>query len=188
MNAHACVEHQAVQYNTEIDRCWFLNETYNERLVCMNGTGVEWVSNREAPASSTCKADAPNISYGYDPQQCLTDMQTVALAATRGQLTESHGQGPPGDVVSRTFTIGCFLVAAGNYSYFSHASWLKSGAWSLAGTQWWPEYDHPLGEPIDPPLAPASQGSPWKFSRRFSSGTSVTVDLEAQRAQISWGI
>jgi hypothetical protein len=83
--------------------------------------------------------------------------------------------------------MGCFLIAAGKYSYFSHASWLKSEAWSLAGTEWWPEYDMALGEPVDPPLMPASSGVKGQFSRRFSSGTIVSVDLNAQRAHITWG-
>jgi len=179
---------QAVQYNTQIRLCWLLNETINKRLYCMNGTGVEWVANRAAPGVPTCSPTAaPNMSYGYDAAQCLEDMQTVAAAATRGQLTENHGQGPPGDIVSRTFTIGCFLVSAGNLSYFSHASWLKGGAWSLEGTEWWPEYDYPLGEPVDPPLMPTpGSTSGRQFSRRFGSGTAVTLDLDAQRAHIAW--
>ena len=116
-------------------------------------------------------------------------MHTVAAAAARGQLTESHGQGPIDDAVQRQFTMACFLVAAGNYSFFSFAGWAHGQAWSLAGTRWWPEYDNPLGEPIDPPMMPAAGSAPanMRYARRFASGTAVALDLRAHTASIAWG-
>jgi hypothetical protein len=185
-SAHGC---EAIQYNSQISKCWLLNATYNDRFVCMNGTGVEWVANRVASGVTSCSSGEPdpnNSSIGYDPVQCQEDMQTVVEASKRGQLTESHGQGPPGDPISRQFTMACFLVAAGHHSYFSHASWLKSGAWSLAGTEWWPEYDHPLGEPLDPPMMPTPSGEAGQFKRRFASGTVVSLDLPGHSAHIKW--
>ena len=69
--------------------------------------------------------------------------------------------------------------------YFSYAGWEKSQAWSLAGTKWWPEYDKPLGSPIDPPMM-TIDGNDYKFSRRFSSGTKVDLDLQNHSASIMW--
>jgi hypothetical protein len=52
----------------------------------------------------------------------------VQARARASQLTESHGQGLPGDEKQRGFTIACFLVAMGKYSYFSHARsvWIRT--------------------------------------------------------------
>jgi hypothetical protein len=102
-------------------------------------------------------------------------------------MTESHGQGPLTDLLQRQFTMACFLVAAGNFSYYSYASWTKNAAWSLAGTRWWPEYDLPLGQPLDPPMMAAGDGNPMSYTRRFESGTAVKVDLVAHTATINWG-
>ena len=44
--------------------------------------------------------------------------------------------------------LAVFLIAAGNYSYFSYSS-----GWELADFPWMPEYDLPLGEPLTPATA-----------------------------------
>lgn len=116
----------------------------------------------------------------FDKDQCLNDILAVQQAAARGQLTQSHGQGPIDDATQREFTMACFLVAAGNMSYFSHADW--ASAWSLTGTRWWPEYDLPLGMP----MGPADRHGHWTFKRTFSSGTKVVLDLEQHTASITW--
>ena len=64
---------EAIQYNTQISKCWLLNATYNDHFVCMNGTGVEWVANRVASGVTGCSSGEPdpnNSSYGYDPVSC----------------------------------------------------------------------------------------------------------------------
>lgn len=191
---------QSVLYNTQIDTCWLYNQRYDAetfRCIQCNGNvtsgtccGDEWIANKVAPGLPPCCNTTSNTEPGgpeWDPDQCLADMHAVAEYATRGQLTESHGQGPFESKTQREFTIACFLIAAGNYSYFSYASWDAGGvhgAWNLGGTKWWPEYDMPLGAPLDPPMM--SAGAAGKFSRRFASGTAVELDLEAHAASISW--
>eukprot|EP01065_Artemidia_motanka_P037459 TRINITY_DN4602_c0_g1_i1.p2 TRINITY_DN4602_c0_g1~~TRINITY_DN4602_c0_g1_i1.p2 ORF type:complete len:278 (+),score=98.65 TRINITY_DN4602_c0_g1_i1:370-1203(+) len=115
----------------------------------------------------------------YDASQCLADIQAVQATAERGQMSQSHSIGPVDDSVTRHFTMACFLVAAGNYSYFAHADWHQS--WTLDGLRWWPELDYPLGAP----LAKANRTG-WVFSREFESGTTVRVDVKERSAQIAW--
>jgi hypothetical protein len=187
----------AVLYNTEIHKCIHLPKPYTDQFICKNGLGVEWLANKASPGSKACGGSTappappwlPNATELWNASQCEMDMQTVVAASARSQLTESHGQGPLSDATQREFTMACFLIAHGNYSYFSYASWAHGGAWSLAGTRWWPEYDYPLGKAVDPPMMPApsdSDGSNMRYRRRFESGTTVELDLVAHTAKISW--
>ena len=78
-----------------------------------------------------------------------------------------------------------FLIGAGRLSYFSYADW-QHDCWTLAGLRWWPEFDHPLGEPTSPPNTRVP-GKRWKYWRNFSSGTTVYVDVATHIAEIRWG-
>ena len=76
------------------------------------------------PSDTFCSNYKPakgNATPGelFDKEQCAADIKMVQRAAVRGQLTESHGQGAMNDLVQRQYTMACFLVAAGNMSYFS---------------------------------------------------------------------
>ena len=171
--------------------CLLHNTSYNANFECIdesNGRGCEWVSNRRAVGMKPCPSP-PAPPPAWDPAGCLADMQTVVATAERGQLSENHGQGPMGDAAARHFTMSAFLVASGNYSYFSHAGWEMSEAWSLAGTEWFKEYDEPLGPPLDPPMqaAPGSKPDELRFRRRFASGTVADVDLLKHTAKLTWG-
>ena len=166
-------------------------KAYTEvKYTCKNGTGVEWLSNKVVRGSTTCtyKPPPPPEPNGteWNATACREDMHTVVASASRQQMTESHGQGPLEDATQREFTMACFLVAAGNYSYFSYAGWERSEAWSLAGTKWWSEYDEQLGLPLNPPMMPSSKGGEMQYTRRFASGTAVELDLVAHTAQITW--
>ena len=189
---------QAVLFNTQAKFCRLYSETYNANFVCMNGRNGthqadEWLANKAAPGvGSKCPVVHPRWNTTvWNASQCREEMSTVAEAAARGQLTESHGMGPidsktpiADQMAAREFTIATFLVAAGNFSYFSYASWIE--AWTLAGTRWWSEYDRPLGHPLDPPMTLVGPASDMKYRRRFSSGTVVTVDLPARTATVNW--
>ena len=194
---------ESVLFNSQALFCILMNRSYNANFICMNGfnntkMAVEWLSNK---AGSGENSRCPNPSGRWNDttlwnaSQCRVDMETVVAAAARRQLTESHGQGPidPKSSVSdqeaaREFALAAFLVAAGNFSYFSYAGWAHGQAWSLSGTRWWPEYDRPLGAPIDPPMHPVSGvlESSMQYMRRFSSGTWGEVDLVAHTGKIHW--
>jgi hypothetical protein len=187
----------AVLYNTQIKKCVQLPQPYTTKFTCMNNSGVEWLANKQDAASPSCTYNphphplpppTPNASSLWNASQCRMDMEAVVAAAARRQLTQSHGQGPIDDTVQRQFTMACFLIAAGNFSYFSYAGWERGQAWSLKGTRWWPEYDLPLGLPLDPPMMPAGSGhmGDMQYTRRFGSGTAVELDLAAHTASISW--
>eukprot|EP00040_Diaphanoeca_grandis_P024380 m.133890 g.133890 ORF g.133890 m.133890 type:complete len:393 (+) comp29705_c0_seq3:210-1388(+) len=132
-----------------------------------------------SPVSVWSKADA---------QDCADSIATIANMSARGQLTQSHAMGPfrgPLSAPQREFTIAAFLIGAGDLSFFTYADW-SNFCWELAGTEWWPEYDYPLGTPTTPPntLLP---GHRWKYTRNFSSGTNVYVDVATHEASITWG-
>ena len=199
----ACCEDRrckSVLFNTQAKFCVLFSQTYNSNFVCMNGhngthEAVEWLANKAAPGEgAACPVLHPRWNQTtWNASQCEQDMLTVTQAAARGQLTESHGQGPidsdtplPEQTAAREFTIAAFLVAAGNFSYFSYAGWAHGQAWSLSGTRWWSEYDRPLGQPLDPPMTLAGPVGSMKYRRRFSSGTTVTVDLKAHTGSIQW--
>merc|ERR1712187_1070471 len=147
----------------------------------VNVTQDYTVANAVMPTDEFCSNYAPKSSTSptYDKQKCLEEILYVQQAAQRGQLTQSHAMGPPEDDQQREFVMACFLVAAGNLSYFAYADW--SHGWSLQGYQWWPEYDYNLGNPLGD-----AKRNGWRFTRSFSSGTSVAVDVEAHTANIQW--
>ena len=122
-----------------------------------------------------------------DAQDCAQEIATIANMSARGQLSQSHAMGPfdgKHAAAAREFTMAAFLVGAGNLSFFSYANWAES-CWELPGTRWWPEYDRMLGHPTSPPNR-RLPGKRWKYTRNFSSGTTVYVDLATRAAEIKW--
>ena len=61
---------------------------------------------------------------------------------------------------------------------------LSHQSWSLDGTKWWPEYDYALGEPLGE-AAVSADG--WTYTRRFASGTNVTVNVQTHEYTLQWG-
>ena len=161
------------------------------------------VMTSDAFCSTYCNAPSCNKSTTTPAERwnnasrddCVTSMETIANMSARGQISQSHAMGPtddrPADAAKqREFTAGCFLIAAGNLSYFSYADW-ASGSWSIGGTRWWEEYDRQLGAPTSPPMTRAisainAADTDFTFVRSFASGTTVRVDVAAHRATIAW--
>jgi len=136
-----------------------------------------------------CNASAtPGDHWGAsDAVSCAASIATIANMSGRGQLTQSHAMGPfsgPAAAQAREFVMAAFLVGAGNLSYFSYANWITD-CWSIKGTAWWPEYDRRLGRATSPPNT-RLPGEKWKYTRTFSSGTTVYVDLMTRVAVIEW--
>ncbi|WHT23175.1 putative glycoside hydrolase [Crossiella sp. CA-258035] len=75
------------------------------------------------------------------------------------------------------FPLACFLVAAGEHSYFRYGSGWQSGDGPLEP---FPELERPLG----PPLGPAVRDG-YTYTRTFEHAH-VTVDLAAVTARIDW--
>ena len=137
--------------------------------------------------SSYCRGcgSNPTAAPAWTPalrDDCIQSMETIANTSARGQISQSHAMGAMTDAVQREWGIACFLIGAGNLSYFSYADW-GSGAWTMAGTQWWPEYHYKLGAPLDPPLKKVEE---FVYVRRFSSGTTVRVDVGKHVANVNW--
>lgn len=130
---------------------------------------------------------ASTWTHPKDAQDCADSIATIANMSASGQLTQSHAMGPfdgPASAEARAFTMAAFLIGAGNLSFFSYANW-ATNCWELAGTAWWPEYDYPLGHPTSPPNTKVP-GKRWKYSRTFSSGTTVYVDVATRVVEIKW--
>lgn len=76
-----------------------------------------------------------------------------------------------------TYSLACFLVAAGEYAYFYY-SWgyrANHGAFS-----WYPEFDKPLGKPKGDAIK-----NGWAYTRDFEHA-SVWVNIEKRQARIRW--
>ena len=101
-----------------------------------------------------------------------------------------HG-GEPCDAEALALSLAAFLVGAANLSYFSCSDgWRVGDGWSRAQRP--AEYDYPLGPPLGEAVRSALTGGGVKYVRRFESGTSVTLLLEAGAvdtgaACIRWG-
>ena len=76
-----------------------------------------------------------------------------------------------------TFPLACFLIGAGEHSYFNYTwGWtIEQGALAR-----YPEFDKPLGAL----KGPAVQDG-WTFRREFEHA-SVVVDVEKRTAEIDW--
>ena len=76
-----------------------------------------------------------------------------------------------------TFSLACFLVAAGNHCYFQY-TW----GWDAdCGTfDRHPEFAKPLGEPKG-----EAKRDGWTYAREFAHA-SVSVNLETKTARIDW--
>ena len=82
-------------------------------------------------------------------------------------------------------SLAAFMMGMEEGSYFGSGRHWDDPGWHV----WWPEYDRPLGRPVDPPMMPAagSGADELRYTRRFASGTSVGLDLRAHTASIAWG-
>lgn len=76
-----------------------------------------------------------------------------------------------------TFPLACFLVCAGEHSYFDYSWGYQS---DMGALDWYPEFDKPLG----PPKHDAIRNG-LEFHREFAHA-SVSVDLYNRKAQIDW--
>lgn len=74
-----------------------------------------------------------------------------------------------------TFPLACFLIGAGEHSYFNY-TW----GWTVdqGALAWYPEFDKPLGAPNGPATREG-----WTFRREFEHA-SVFVDVENRTAKI----
>lgn len=129
-----------------------------------------------------------NVTYA---DVCQTQILEAISLGQRGQAVLLHGEvnnalllpspDPAALAADFKFVLAAFLVAASDSSFFGY-----SDGWYFNGTVWHDEYDLPLGAPS----GPAVQGSGDKnmsWSRRFSSGTFVQLDVLHKTAEITWG-
>ena len=137
-----------------------------------------------------CNASVtPNTTWKHpkDSTICANSIELIYNMSLRGQLSQSHAIGPIINEEARLFTIACFLMGAGDLSYFSYANW-SIDSWELNGTRWWPEYARELGRPTSPGGAGARvKGKRWKYERSFESGTMIKVDVATRVVEIKWG-
>ena len=81
-------------------------------------------------------------------------------------------------------SLACMPAAAFDVSCLCHCLPEAAGR-AQQGTRWWPEYARKIGAPLDAPLTKAAS-SGHVYTRRFSSGTTVRVDIDKHEAKIVW--
>ena len=103
------------------------------------------------------------------------------VVVMHGQSTTVHQDQPALLQQDFEFTLGAYLITAGNSTFFSYST----GRWYLDGYQWHAEYERALGEP----LGPAVRGEgPEKnvWTREFANGLQVTVNTLKGTAELNW--
>eukprot|EP01060_Flectonema_neradi_P029897 TRINITY_DN4240_c0_g1_i1.p1 TRINITY_DN4240_c0_g1~~TRINITY_DN4240_c0_g1_i1.p1 ORF type:complete len:391 (+),score=49.28 TRINITY_DN4240_c0_g1_i1:41-1174(+) len=106
---------------------------------------------------------------------CLKDVIDMSKSVSMGIPIQAHAPFSPGEDIQ--FKLGGFLLAMGNYSYFS---WGKANDWTLDAFPWVPEYDKKLGSPLG--LAQNKSNLWW---RHFEHAT-VTVNFDTSKGNITW--
>lgn len=113
------------------------------------------------------------------------DIDLIRAADRQGKIVlvkawpdEERAAGNSADAgKSLDFPLACFLVAAGEHSYFGYA-------WGYRANEGWlqsyPALEHPLGKPT----GPASRDG-WHYHRSFVHAD-VSVDLATHTARIVW--
>lgn len=117
-------------------------------------------------------------NWGNGQSWSTREIPMLQRAMAAGQMFQAHSRhcldDTPDDPVLVN-GLAAFLVAAGPYSY-----WM-CGGWTDKMPVWYPLYDYPLGAPLS--NASFINGI---YSRKFSSGTSVTFDTKTETGAIHW--
>ncbi len=134
----------------------------------------------------SCKWSDKSHGSTY-PEICQTQIQEIIRLGKRGQVALAHGQvnrqiegNPEALKKDFIFSLASFLIAASDHTFFGY-----SNGWYYNGTEWHSEYDLPLG----PPTGDAIQGtgaSNMTWTRSFTSGTTVKVNVAEHTAEIKW--
>jgi hypothetical protein len=129
---------------------------------------------------------SPNVTYA---DVCQAQILEAIELGKRGQAVLLHGEvnnalvssnDPAAMAADFEFALAAFLIAASDSSFFGY-----SNGWYFSGTTWHEAYDRPLGSPAG--LAVQGDGEKiMTWSRHFSSGTTVQLDVLHKTAKIHW--
>ena len=91
-----------------------------------------------------------------------------------------HG-GEPCSSEALALSLSAFLIGSGKYAYFACTDgWAVNSGWSPQQRP--KEYDRPLGAPLGPALRSVGAQGVISYSRNFTTGTFVTLELAAGAA------
>lgn len=111
-------------------------------LVANVGT---WITSRErtnySPADGLMiegfAVEADQSPYAYEDWQLQMNRMARAVKRNQAILAQSYALGSR----ERMFTVGCYLLIKGNRTYLNMDLGLEP--------EWWPEYDIPMGAPVE---------------------------------------
>ena len=126
----------------------------------------------------------PNQSYVkaiqmefFEPNN--DSINALMLGVEVGQVVQAHVPINVSCSSDLTDYIAAFLVGAGQYSYFGCGQWRSTG--DTRPVIWRKEYDKPIGSPLS-----SAQYVSGIWSRSFSLGTNVTLDIKTNKGSINW--
>ena len=110
------------------------------------------------------------------------NIKTLLSLSAAGKLAQVHAQYADTNVATFNSSLACFLIGAGEHSYYG-----AGGGWNGDGhdsvmTSWlkqWGEYDKALGAPLADATVVISGNANQTtvYTREFKSGTRVVVNL-----------
>ena len=96
-----------------------------------------------------------------------------------------HG-GEPCSAEALALSLSAFLIGSGKYTYFACTDgWDVNSGWSPQQRP--KEYDRPLGAPLGPASRAVGARGAISYSRHFTTGTFVTLELAAGAVTASRG-
>eukprot|EP00045_Choanoeca_perplexa_P010037 m.100419 g.100419 ORF g.100419 m.100419 type:complete len:379 (-) comp15123_c0_seq2:26-1162(-) len=180
------------------DASWQYDATGNTTTPAVQ---VAWDQGHRAMMNATAQALMPNgILLGKDgyelgehvngvlQEECGPANSTIQTLQTATATAQAHNasyvyncHNHCTNVTDCRDSVAAFLIGAGPYHYFGRGGWTDpEGDFS---SHWVPGiFDQPLGNP-----SPAEyDASTQVWSRKFSTGTSVTFDVKTNTGSISW--
>lgn len=139
------------------------------------------------PVASNHMCNDPPSSYVDGVYGCEVEtLQNSEKQVTN--LQEAGRRGVVVEAVAKKCTntkvdvadLATFLLGAGKYAYLACVNgWDKDGS---HGVRWYPEFDHPLGEPE----GEAVKGADGAWTRRFKSGTIASAHFGKKKFSVQW--
>lgn len=111
----------------------------------------------------------------------IATVEYIQESAANGKVTQAHFGSINND------TMATFLIAAGANCYIGAGGWsIRGEQMSTVADRWLPQYyERPLGEPLSDAIVSTNPGGNKTYTRRFKSGTSVSLTCDVSHGGCS---